>query len=442
VVKPNRSATTYLSGPTFSPNGKAWALITRENRVESVLDVTAGKEHPLPRENRRDDLIGGSFKFSSDGRTLGGEYSPPANSSKPATGEVRLWDVPTWRPRATLRGHSDRVTFWAFSPDGKMLATASWDETVRLWEVATGKPRATWKSGIHTVTVLAFSPDGKILATGGGRPVQFGERTPGLIRLWHIPTGKEVRTFKADEWTVCWVTFSPDGKLLAVWAMLRWFTIWDMSEITKSLSGHTPGGKQPPGAALEQFKLTHDQREALWSDLGGEDGPRAYRAVSRLAEAPQSAVSLLGKRLHSPQRPEPQRLSGLIADLDSDDFRTRENATRGLQNLGELTGPALRQAAAANPSAEVARRLEALLERLHEPPHGERLRGLRALEVLEHIGTAEAQRILSRLAAGPPEARLTEEAAASLMRLASPPRPAGKPKGAGLFSPADLRPTP
>jgi hypothetical protein len=105
--------------------------------------------------------------------------------------------------------------------------------------------------------------------------------------------------------------------------------------------------------------------------------------------------------------------------LDSDRFETREQASAELQRLGEQAEPALRKAMAAKPSLEASRRLRALLDRVERrTPSAEQLHALRAVEVLEHIGSPEAQRVLQTLAEGAPEAMLTREAKAALVRLA------------------------
>ena len=113
-----------------------------------------------------------------------------------------------------------------------------------------------------------------------------------------------------------------------------------------------------------------------------------------------------------------KRIAGLLAQLDSDEFAVREKATQALLALGEQAESALRTALAGNSSLEVRRRVEMILEQLEPSKSLARLRALRAVEVLEHIGTPEAREVLEKLANGAPEARLTQEAKASLGRLA------------------------
>ncbi len=90
---------------------------------------------------------------------------------------VRIWDVATGRPLATLEGHTDRVRAVAFAPDGKSLATASSDGTVRLWDVASWRERSVLKGHADSVHAVAFSPDGKTLASAGN---------DGDVRLWDL----------------------------------------------------------------------------------------------------------------------------------------------------------------------------------------------------------------------------------------------------------------
>ncbi|KQM02477.1 WD domain, G-beta repeat-containing protein, partial [Frankia sp. CpI1-P] len=83
---------------------------------------------------------------------------PPAPEPLPSP-------APFGAPRATLTGHTDRVWWVVFSPDGTLLATASFDRTARLWDVATGHQRATLTAHTGPVRWVAFSPDGTLLAT-------------------------------------------------------------------------------------------------------------------------------------------------------------------------------------------------------------------------------------------------------------------------------------
>lgn len=91
-----------------------------------------------------------------------------------------------------------------------------------------------------------------------------------------------------------------------------------------------------------------------------------------------------------------QETTRLISDLDSNEFAVREQATRKLEELGELAEPALRRAIKKPPSLEVRRRSEALLAKVP----GARWRVVRAVAVLEHVERPEAHAFLESLAKG------------------------------------------
>jgi hypothetical protein len=114
--------------------------------------------------------------------------------------------------RATLRGHEAWVNSAAFSPDGKWVVTASYDETARVWASATGNEMVV----LHhegTVWSAAFSPDGQWVVTAGG---------DGKVRVWDVSTALNTKAATGVEMAVLrgrggWVSsaaFSPDGKLV------------------------------------------------------------------------------------------------------------------------------------------------------------------------------------------------------------------------------------
>jgi hypothetical protein len=197
------------------------------------------------------------------------------------------------------------------------------------------------------------------------------------------------------------LSFSPDGRLLASTDLSSVGLVWDLT---------APGGNGRPPAG----RMSDKDLEGYWTDLADKDGGRAYRSILRLAASPDQAVRLLHDRLKPIEAADSERMTHLLTDLDDKDFARREQATRELEKLGLNAEASLRRALLGKPSSEVRRRVEQLLNGLEAGPM---LRLIRALEVLENIATPESQEILETIAKGAAEARLTQEAKASLQRL-------------------------
>jgi hypothetical protein len=139
----------------------------------------------------------------------------------------------------------------------------------------------------------------------------------------------------------------------------------------------------------------------------------------RLINTPGQAVPFLKMHLRPVAPADAAQVARLIEDLRSERFAVRDRAAAELEKLGDLAEPQLRKVDTAKAGLELRRRVEQLLQKLRGPiTSPELLRGWRAIEVLESIGSPEARQVLSALAGGAPSARLTQEAQESLRRLA------------------------
>jgi WD40 repeat protein len=305
----------------------------------------------------------------------------------------------------------------AVSPDGRLLAASTGTDPimVSLWEVETGRPLRQFEDRRieeHPggVECLAFSPDGRTLALAVypdprlPPPVPRDPPSLGLplgteVRLLEVATGGERRRLEGHTDRVSSLAFSPDGKVLVSGSADTTLLVWDL------------------------WGLRRDERPTkdlatVWQDLADADAARGDRAIRTLVAVPAQAVPWLRERLRPMAAGDRERIKARLAELDSNEFEVREQATAALMQLEEMALPGLQEVLKGKPSLEVRRRVEVLVARLEQPvPPGPRLRALRALEVLEAIGTPEARKVLEGLAQGAPEARLTQEAKASLLRL-------------------------
>jgi RNA polymerase sigma factor (sigma-70 family) len=358
------------------------------------------------------------------------------------TGRIRVYDAATGKPIRSFAGRKDEYLL-TISPGGALLATRASNWTIRLYDFASGRVLHELK-GLTGVRALAFSPDGRWLASGHvSDPLLMREQPEhrgDTIDIWDTATGRALGRFPTGHLQVEALSFSPDGRLIASCGVRGSVRLWEAAsgQERRSYPGHrmwvrgvdfAPDGRRLASAGLdgtalvwrvfdpvpaERAAANHD---VLWADLA-RDGTTAHRAMAALLAA-RGTADFLGRHVKPALKPSDDQVKRWLTDLGSRKFRARVAAEKELARVGELIEPALRRALEATDDREVQRRLTALLDnigRLETRP--EPLRALRAVEVLEHLGGTEARHLLGELAKGAAEARLTQEAKASLKRLA------------------------
>jgi WD domain, G-beta repeat len=287
--------------------------------------------------------------------------------------------VSSGEERARLKGNE--VGGLAVAPGGGALAVLAEGEDgvpLRLWNTATGKPLPAFKPLAPRWGPLAFSGDGRFLTVAGrDRIVEVLSATTGAV-LCELPTGERATTVLA---------FSPDSRTVALanatdqWEPEGTVTLWELSSGKKRWEsptfsdGATALAFSPDGLALASG---HSDGDILLWDVAGR-----LRTRGSASPVPSSA-----------------ELERLWTDLASSDARRAYRAMRALASM---------------PTAAVT-----LLCRRRMPTTEkglDRLRALRAVEVLEWIGTAKAKRALASLAKGRAGALLTREANVALGRL-------------------------
>lgn len=168
-------------------------------------------------------------------------YAPAADEPASPAGTI-----------AVLKGHTDLVYAIAFSPDGKQLATGSFDKSVRLWDAATGKELKSFNGHQNYVLGVAFSPDGQTIASSA---------EDNTARLWTMPASGAVSDLAHAD-VVQAVALSADGKLLAAACKDGSVRLWNPAEkkLVHSLTGHkgavlsvafSPNGKLVAGSGAD-----------------------------------------------------------------------------------------------------------------------------------------------------------------------------------------------
>jgi eukaryotic-like serine/threonine-protein kinase len=237
-----RGHTSQITSLAFSPDGRRLAS-AGDDTLLKVWDATTGHE-AIALDVERVPI---GVAFSPDGHELAcgcsrpnpvvklwvgtplsaGEGNDPALSvighvepvvrvgfspdckvlvSASRDGTAKVWNAITGREMFTFRGHSAIVCAVAFSPDGQRVASGSWDGTVLIWNASSGHVVYTLRGQADFVYDVAFSPDGKFLASA---------HSNGTVVLWDPDAGKELRRLRAHKVETEGLAFSPDSTLLA-----------------------------------------------------------------------------------------------------------------------------------------------------------------------------------------------------------------------------------
>lgn len=308
--------------------------------------------------------------------------------------KVCCWDVDNGRlvqSQATQHDNNGTLTHDRAGRTLSRISVCSAHSRFEIREPSTGRTlcELRWGNKEHIL-----SPDGATLILGG-EDLTFRETATGAF-LNRIST-PHLGNFQ-------FAGFSPDGKLLATMGSDSTILLWDWQAIC---------GLKTSADADTNF-------DAFWDDLASEGPATAYLALGRLRSRPKEALALLEKRLQPITSKDAAAVRQLLARFDDRSFAVRQRAADELSHIAFDWQFLLRDILTENLSLEQRRRYELIMSTAPRRWSPDLLRRLRCVTLLEMLNTDDAKKQLTKLAAGLPDSRLTEEAHASLRRLASP----------------------
>jgi WD40 repeat protein len=394
--------TTRATAMAFSHDGTLGAVVEYDggSRIKIALyELDGGRSvtslDPLDGKSGSDPWIS-SLAFSPDKKKLavGVLGSSLQESSSPS---VQIWDLKREAIERRIRPALAPPGHVCFSPDGSLLATSPTRGTpLQLWRTSDGNEVRSFKleADAHgrDPAPLAFAPDGKRLAAAD---------VNREIYVWELATGDKVLTFQGHQKAVTSLAISPDGKTLLSGSEDATMLLWDLG-----------------GAERVDAELTPLQLNDYWDSLADSDVGVAADAAKALLSAPQPTVTLIGQRLTAGEVNKVEELPQLISELQGDDVKANLKAAARLKSFGTKASPALFKALGAEPSLAARKRLEEVLQAIGEfPVPPAMLQRMRAIQLLEQIGSDDAQKLLEALAQTEPPTSASLDAKAALQRL-------------------------
>jgi WD40 repeat protein len=396
-----------LSSVNVSNNGK-YLVLAGSGEKEHLIQVWSLAERKrtasfAPSESTRLEALG----ISDDGRhivacDLEFLFLLDCRTGKLARNliaPIRMDDppMPGTRGGGRDRGymHFHGVNALSFSPEQTLVVTYGHPfGQFKLIDAFTGITRHAFRPGGQASYALhnaIFSPDGKMLAA---------ESDDGVVDIWETESGVRRHRFRGHRSYQTAFAFSPDSAKLASGNRDATILVWDIF----GLYGNPPA---PPATPLEMT--------AAWAEM--LDAERAALAMGRIMRSGDLGVRFLKEQVR-PSTIDPEQIKKWIGELDSAAFQRRENAARELDKHLRSASLLLKDALADNPSLELRQRVKRLLEKLETLAFSAaQLRELRALEVLEHIGTKAADDVLRGIVAGDHDLWLADAAKAARKRL-------------------------
>jgi WD40 repeat protein/tetratricopeptide (TPR) repeat protein len=206
IGAPLKHETDRVRDLVFTTDGAA--LLTIDGRLGRFWDATDGHNLGIDVVLASEGVA--AMALAPDGRSLVvADYKH----------SLHLWDLASMRPKLLRpQAHKAVIIRVVYSPDGRYVATCSWDKTARVWELPGGAPHGPWLRHEGAVHDLAFSPDGRMVATAS---------EDESVRLWDRATGTRIgQPLRLADGAGA-VAFRPGGGTLAI-ATLSETTLWDV----------------------------------------------------------------------------------------------------------------------------------------------------------------------------------------------------------------------